>query len=35
MRYVWDGSLATGHKMIDEQHQELFKAINDLLKTCE
>jgi hemerythrin len=35
MRYVWDGSLATGQKMIDEQHQELFKAINELLETCE
>jgi hypothetical protein len=35
MRYIWDGSLITGNKMIDEQHQNLFKAINDLLKTCE
>jgi hemerythrin len=35
MRYVWDGSLATGQAMIDEQHQKLFAAINDLLETCE
>ncbi|MFP3042288.1 hemerythrin family protein [Treponema primitia] len=35
MKYVWDGSLATGHAMIDEQHQQLFAAINGLLTTCE
>ncbi|MDR0877163.1 MAG: hemerythrin family protein [Treponema sp.] len=35
MRYVWDGSLATGHALIDEQHKQLFEAINDLLKNCE
>jgi hemerythrin len=35
MRYTWDGSLVTGNTMIDEQHQNLFQAINDLLQTCE
>ncbi|MDR2028702.1 MAG: hemerythrin family protein [Treponema sp.] len=32
--YQWDGSLATGHALIDEQHQQLFAAINGLLATC-
>ncbi|GHV40670.1 hypothetical protein AGMMS49546_15010 [Spirochaetia bacterium] len=33
--YQWDGSLAVGHKMIDEQHQQLFAAINTLIKVCD
>jgi hemerythrin len=32
--YQWDGSLETGHKLIDEQHKQLFAAINELLETC-
>jgi hemerythrin len=32
--YQWDGSLETGHKLIDEQHKQLFVAINELLETC-
>jgi hemerythrin len=32
--YQWDGSLETGHKMIDDQHRQLFTAINELLETC-
>jgi hemerythrin len=29
--YTWDGSLSVGHKMIDDQHKELFAKINGLL----
>jgi hemerythrin-like metal-binding protein len=32
--YVWDESVRTGHEMIDEQHKQLFAAINGLLKAC-
>ncbi|AEF84096.1 hemerythrin [Treponema primitia ZAS-2] len=32
MAYTWDLSLATGQELIDEQHQQLFAAINDLLR---
>jgi hemerythrin len=32
--YVWDDSVKTGHDMIDEQHKQLFAAINGLLKAC-
>jgi hemerythrin len=35
MEYKWDKSLETGHEMIDKQHQELFRAINELLRACE
>ena len=35
VQYQWDDSLATGHAMIDEQHKQLFTAINDLLKACQ
>ncbi|MDR2304484.1 MAG: hemerythrin family protein [Treponema sp.] len=35
MEYLWDASLETGHEMIDEQHKQLFKAVNDLLRTCD
>jgi hemerythrin len=33
--YVWDESVRTGHELIDEQHKQLFAAINSLIKTCE
>ncbi|MDR1239688.1 MAG: hemerythrin family protein [Treponema sp.] len=33
--YVWDESVRTGHDMIDEQHKQLFAAINHLLKACQ
>jgi hemerythrin len=32
MEYVWDDSFKTGNELIDEQHKQLFAAINDLLK---
>jgi hemerythrin-like metal-binding protein len=32
--YVWDDSVKTGHEMIDEQHKQLFAAVNALLKAC-
>jgi hemerythrin len=32
--YVWDDSVKTGHEMIDEQHKQLFTAVNGLLKAC-
>jgi hemerythrin len=35
MEYLWDKSLETGNAMIDEQHKQLFTAINDLIRTCE
>jgi hemerythrin len=35
MEYVWDDSVKTGHEMIDDQHKQLFAAINSLLKACE
>ena len=27
---VWDESLRTGHRLVDEQHQELFRMVNAL-----
>ena len=32
MEYTWDDILATGHTLIDEQHKQLFAALNNLLK---
>jgi hemerythrin len=32
MEYAWDNSLATGNELIDEQHKQLFVAVNNLLK---
>jgi hemerythrin len=32
--YVWDDSVKTGHEMIDEQHKQLFAAVNGLLRAC-
>ncbi|MDR1625747.1 MAG: bacteriohemerythrin [Spirochaetia bacterium] len=31
LRYVWDASFATNHAKVDEQHKQLFSALNDLL----
>jgi len=31
----WDDNLATGVSEIDDQHREIFKRFNDLLKACE
>jgi hemerythrin len=33
MIYRWDSSLETGIAVIDEQHKQLFTAINELLET--
>jgi hemerythrin len=35
MEYLWDKSLETGNQLIDTQHQQLFAAINELIRTCE
>ncbi|MDR2021429.1 MAG: hemerythrin family protein [Treponema sp.] len=35
VEYVWDESVRTGNDFIDEQHKQLFAAINDLMKACE
>jgi hemerythrin len=35
VEYVWDDSVKTGHELIDEEHKQLFAAINSLIKTCE
>ncbi|MDR2607207.1 MAG: hemerythrin family protein [Treponema sp.] len=35
MEYLWDASLETGNATIDEQHKQLFKAVNELIKTCD
>ena len=34
MAYIFDKSLETGNHLIDTQHRELIKAINDLLDAC-
>lgn len=34
MAYNWTGDLETGNQTIDEQHKQLFAAINDLLEAC-
>ena len=31
MDYTWDESLVTGHKIIDEQHMQLFATLVDLI----
>ena len=33
-KYVWDTSFETGVGPIDEQHKELFAAVNNLMTTC-
>ncbi len=34
MAYMWTKDLETGNAMIDTQHKELIRAINDLLQAC-
>ncbi|MDR1353893.1 MAG: hemerythrin family protein [Treponema sp.] len=34
-KYEWDDSLLTGQKTIDDQHKNLFAAVNNLLETAE
>ncbi|MDR2757153.1 MAG: bacteriohemerythrin [Planctomycetaceae bacterium] len=34
MAYTWSKDLETGNSLIDSQHQQLIKAINDLLSAC-
>jgi hemerythrin len=31
MEYTWDESLLTGHKLIDEQHEQLFTTLINLI----
>jgi hemerythrin len=31
MNYIWDESLLTGHKLIDEQHEQLFTTLINLI----
>jgi hemerythrin len=33
--YKWDSSIMTGHEKIDEQHKQLFAALNNLIRICE
>jgi len=32
--YVWDKTFAVGQEKIDEQHRQLFKALNSIVKAC-
>jgi hemerythrin-like metal-binding protein len=32
--YVWDKTFAVGHKLIDDQHKQLFTALNTLIRAC-
>lgn len=34
MTIAWDPSLATGDAMIDSQHQELYRIVNELYEAC-
>ncbi|MCG0274860.1 MAG: bacteriohemerythrin [Thermosediminibacteraceae bacterium] len=34
MAITWTEDLSTGIAMIDEQHKELFKRVNDLMSAC-
>ena len=34
MTYVWSDEYATGYTEIDEQHKQLFKAVNELVLAC-
>ncbi|GHT20910.1 hemerythrin [Planctomycetales bacterium] len=34
MAYTWSKDLETGNSLIDQQHQELIRAINNLLTAC-
>jgi hemerythrin len=35
MLYDWDASLETGHELVDNQHKQLFKKLNDLVEARE
>jgi hemerythrin-like metal-binding protein len=35
MDYKWDESLVTGHKIIDEQHKQLFDTLVNLVEASE
>ncbi len=35
MAFTWNPSLETGNQIIDSQHKELIKAVNDLLDACQ
>jgi hemerythrin len=32
MAYLWDSNLETGYELIDKQHKQLVKALNDLVE---
>jgi methyl-accepting chemotaxis protein len=32
--YIWDKTFAVGEEQIDEQHRQLFAALNNLVKAC-
>ncbi|MDR3199562.1 MAG: bacteriohemerythrin [Planctomycetaceae bacterium] len=34
MAYTWSKDMETGNTLIDSQHQQLIKAVNDLLAAC-
>ena len=34
MAYTWNSTLETGHLLIDTQHKELIKTINELFDEC-
>lgn len=34
MAYSWTADLETGNAKIDDQHKQLFVAINNLLEAC-
>ncbi|MDR0390957.1 MAG: bacteriohemerythrin [Planctomycetaceae bacterium] len=34
MAYAWSKDLETGNSLIDTQHQQLIKAVNELLTAC-
>ena len=35
MAYTWNSSLETGHPLIDSQHKELIKMVNELFEECQ
>jgi hemerythrin len=35
MQYKWDDSLTTGQTKIDDQHKQLFAAVNNLIQVVE
>jgi hemerythrin len=35
MEYTWDESLLTGHRIIDEQHMQLFDTLINLIEASE